>query len=218
MPPDPPLPPDDDEADEADLAGLVAYGGDLDEGTLRQAYAGGLFPWYATGDPILWWSPDPRAVLHPLSDLHVPRRLRRVLERDDVEVRSDGDVGRVARACADARQGATWIHPEMIEAYAALGRAGDARAVEVWREGRFVGGVYGVVVGAVFCAESMVHLETDMSKVAFVRLVEHLRVRGFQLLDAQLMTPHLARFGVRPMPRAEYLARLALLRGRRVAW
>jgi len=212
------VPADDDEGEEADLGGLVAYGGDLGEATLRHAYAQGLFPWYAAGDPILWWSPEPRAVLHPLRDLHVPRRLRRVLEREDLEVRADGDVERVARACADARPGATWIHPEMIEAYAALGRAGDARAVEVWREGRFVGGIYGVVVGAVFCAESMVHLETDMSKVAFVRLVEHLRGRGFDLLDAQLMTPHLARFGVRPMPRAEYLTRLATLRERRVAW
>lgn len=208
----------DEDADDEHLEGLVAYGGDLEPPTLRHAYREGLFPWYAEGDPILWWSPEPRAVLFPLADLHVPRRLRRVVARSDLDVRLDGDVGRVAQACADARPGATWIHPEMVQAYAALGARGDARAVEVWREGRLVGGIYGVAVGAVFCAESMVHRETDMSKVALVKLVEHLDARGFRLLDAQLMTPHLARFGIRPMPRAEYLTRLASLRERSVAW
>ena len=208
----------DEDVEDEHLEGLVAYGGDLRPPTLRQAYREGLFPWYAQGDPILWWSPEPRAVLFPLDDLHVPRRLARVVARSDLEVRWAGDVERVARACADARADGTWIHPEMIDAYAALGRSGDARAVEVWRAGRFVGGIYGVVVGAVFCAESMVHLETDMSKVALVSLVEHLRQRDFELLDAQLMTPHLARFGVRPMPRTEYLTRLAVLRERNVSW
>jgi leucyl/phenylalanyl-tRNA--protein transferase len=190
---------------------LVGWGGRLDVATLRATYRHGLFPWYGEDDPLLWWCPDPRAVL-PLESLHVSRRLRRTLRRPDLVTEPDGDVETVARACAERRADGCWIHEAMVEAYAALARAGDAHALEVRRAGRLVGGIYGVAVGAVFCAESMFHRETDMSKVAFVRLVEHLRARGFALLDAQMPTPHLATLGVEEIPRAAYLARLAELR------
>ena len=190
---------------------LVGWGGRLDVATLRSAYRHGLFPWYGEEDPPLWWSPDPRAIL-PLEALHVPRRLQRTLRRADLSVEPHGDVEAVARACAVGREDGCWIHEEMVQAYADLARSGDAHALEVRREGRLVGGVYGVAVGAVFCAESMFHRERDLSKVALVRLVGHLRERGFALLDVQMQTPHLARFGVREVPRASYLAALARLR------
>lgn len=194
---------------------VVALGGTLAPDLVLDAYRHGVFPFYDASQPVLWWCPDPRAVL-PLDAFHVPRRLARRMRHGDFEIRVDTAFGAVIRACNERRPDGTWIHEDMVAAYEALHRRGHAHALEVWREGRLVGGIYGVAVGACFAAESMFHRETDMSKVALVRLVEHLRTRGFELLDVQFLTPHLERFGCLEIPRAQYLDRVRGLRDRSV--
>jgi leucyl/phenylalanyl-tRNA--protein transferase len=191
---------------------LVAWGGDLDPDLVLDAYRHGMFPMGDEGGPVLWWSPDPRGVL-PLDGLHVPRRLARTCRRPDLEVRVDTAFGEVMRACDENRPEGRWLHAEMLACYDELHRRGHAHSVEVWREGRLVGGTYGVAVGAAFAAESKFHRERDVSKVALVALVNRLRERGFALLDVQWRTDHLARLGVVEIPREEYLLRL----GRAVA-
>jgi leucyl/phenylalanyl-tRNA--protein transferase len=193
----------------------VAVGGGLDPELVLDAYRHGTFPWYEADGPVLWWCPDPRAVLLP-EELHVSRRLERTLGRRDLEIRHDTAFEQAVRACARGRPDGTWIHPEMVRCYADLHRRGHAHSVEVWREGRLVGGVYGVTVGGVFAAESMFHLERDASKVALVALVRHAAACGFELIDVQFLTPHLARLGCREVPRAWYLARLGELARRPV--
>jgi leucyl/phenylalanyl-tRNA--protein transferase len=160
---------------------------------------------------IGWYDPDPRAIL-PLDTFHVPRRLARTARNGTFEVRVDFDFRAVMQACAEpaADRERTWITPQMIDAYTALHRLGFAHSVETWREGRLVGGLYGVAIRGLFAGESMFSRETDASKVALVHLVERLRRGGFQLLDTQFVTPHLERFGAIEIPRAEYKARLAL--------
>src|SRR5688500_8285292 len=144
---------------------LVGVGGRLDADLLLHAYRHGVFPWYARGDPVLWWCPDPRGVL-PLDAVHVPRRLARTLASGRFRVTADTAFGRVMRACAEGREGGTWIHREMFAPYLALHEAGHAHSVEVWDGQRLVGGIYGVRVGRVFCAESKFHRVRDASKVA----------------------------------------------------
>jgi len=190
----------------------VAVGGDLEPARVLDAYAHGVFPWYEARGPLLWWCPDPRAVL-PLDGVHVSRRLRRTLRSACFDVTVDRAFGPVIRACARARRGGTWIHREMIACYEALHAQGHAHSLEVWRAGELAGGVYGVTVGGVFAAESMFHHRTDASKVALVRLAEHLAARGYGLLDVQFLTGHLQRQGAIEIPRSEYLRRLAGLRG-----
>jgi leucyl/phenylalanyl-tRNA--protein transferase len=194
----------------AEADGLLAVGGDLSPRRLLAAYAAGIFPWYSDGSPILWWSPDPRLVLEP-ERLHVPRSLERTMRRGRYEVRADSDFARVIRACAATRrpgQDGTWLTAEMIDAYEELHRLGYAHSFEAWDGDGLAGGLYGVSLGAAFFGESMFAVRGDASKVAFVRAVRWLAGRGVRLVDCQVTTEHLVRFGARELPRAEFLARL----------
>ncbi|HUW81707.1 MAG TPA: leucyl/phenylalanyl-tRNA--protein transferase [Phycisphaerae bacterium] len=173
---------------------------------LLEAYRLGIFPMADEDGQIRWFSPDPRAIIE-LDRFHVPRTLRQVYRQHRFDVRVDTAFERVIRACAD-RPEPTWISPEIIQAYTRLHRLGHAHSVESWQGGCLVGGLYGVALGGAFFGESMFHRVTDASKVGLVVLVERLTQRGFCLLDVQFHTPHLARFGVQEIPRAEYLRRL----------
>lgn len=195
----------------ADPDGLLVVGGRLDTQVLLDAYRHGVFPWPADERlPMLWFSPDPRAIIE-LDGLHISRRLQRMIRGGRFRATADQAFERVMSGCATAsgRRGQTWITPEMVKAYARLHRLGHAHSVEVWKEDALVGGIYGVSIGGLFAAESMFHLATDASKVALVALVGHLNHRGYQLLDVQQWNPHTGRMGAREIPRAEYLARLA---------
>ena len=189
--------------------GVVGVGGDLRVATLLRAYSGGVFPWFNEGDPVIWWSPDPRAIL-PLDAFHVPRRLAATVRQNRFRVTVNERFAAVIRGCADSRAEGTWLTEEMIAAYIALHRAGHAHSVEAWDGDELAGGVYGVAVGGLFAAESMFYRVPDASKVALVKLVERLNERGFQLLDVQIINDNSRRFGAVEIPRAEYLARLRL--------
>ena len=194
--------------EEAEPDGLVAIGGDLSPQRLINAYCQGLFPWYSEGEPIMWWSLDPRMVLFP-EEFRCSKTLRRLVRSGRFEVRIDTCFEEVIHHCAQVEregQDGTWITPEMIEAYVRLHQLGLAHSFETFREKRLVGGLYGVSVGQIFCGESMFHLETDASKVAMVRLVEFCRQHDFRLIDAQQETSHLASLGARPIKRTDYLA------------
>lgn len=201
-------------ADEAltEPNGLLAAGGDLTPARLLAAYRRGIFPWYEQGQPILWWSPDPRAVLFP-DGLKVSRSLKRSLAKGGFEVTVDTAFDRVVAGCAAPRRytDATWITTEMARAYSRLHRLGWAHSFETWRANELVGGLYGVAIGRVFFGESMFARVTDASKVALVRMVEALRARGFELIDCQVASQHMTSLGAVPMPRAEFLRRLAEL-------
>lgn len=176
---------------------------------LLRAYRDGIFPMALDDGDIGWFSPDPRGII-PIDALHVPSRLARVVRAGRFDIRVDTAFGAVLRACAARPDGeGTWISTEILDSYEALFRIGRAHSVEAWRDGRLVGGLYGVHVGGAFFGESMFHRETDASKVALVALVARLRERGFSLLDTQWVTPHLARFGAVEIPRDEYLRRLS---------
>jgi leucyl/phenylalanyl-tRNA---protein transferase len=185
--------------------GLLCAGGDLSPRRIVEAYSHGIFPWFSEGDPILWWSPDPRMVLFP-GELKVSRSLRKTLARGLYETRIDTAFRAVIEECAQPRdgQGGTWIVPEMVEAYSRLHRLGFVHSVESWREGELVGGLYGVALGKVFFGESMFSHAADASKVALVKLVERLRGAGFRLIDCQQATAHLASLGAREIPRAQF--------------
>jgi leucyl/phenylalanyl-tRNA--protein transferase len=193
----------------AEPDGLLAVGGDLSPARLLLAYSMGIFPWFNDGDPILWWSPDPRCILDPCG-LHVSRSLARTLRRGAFRVTIDRAFAAVIDACAEGRRNGagTWITPAMREAYCRLHALGHAHSVEAWRGEELAGGLYGVCLGRCFFGESMFHRVADASKVAFVTLARHLAARGFELLDCQLPGPHLASLGAREIPRAEFLARL----------
>lgn len=196
----------------AEPDGLLAVGGDLSLKRLLRAYGVGIFPWYSEGTPILWWSPDPRLVLLP-DELHVSRSLRRTLRSSRYAVRSDTAFEQVIRCCAEKTrpgQDGTWIVPEMVEAYLALHHHGYAHSIEAWEGDTLAGGLYGVSLGAVFFGESMFADRADASKVAFATLIEWLRAREFELVDCQVTTTHLVRFGAREMCRREFLDRLVL--------
>jgi leucyl/phenylalanyl-tRNA--protein transferase len=191
----------------ADPEGLLAVGGDLEPATLIAAYRAGIFPWPQDEDVLLWWSPDPRAIL-PLDGLHVSRRLARRLRQHHFRATLNAAFADVVAGCA-ARED-TWITSAMRAAYVQLHRLGWAHSVEVWTpDGGLAGGLYGVAVGALFSAESMFHRVRDASKVALVALVEHARRVGVSLLDVQVPSSHLDSLGARAIPRREYLARLA---------
>ncbi len=185
--------------------GLLAIGGDLTPMRLLNAYRRGIFPWFASGQPILWWSPDPRMVLYP-ADLRVSRSLRKTLRQGRYAVSMDQAFGQVINACAAPRCNATgtWLVPQMIAAYEQLHRLGFAHSVETWQDQRLVGGLYGVVLGRVFFGESMFSHAADASKVALAVLVARLRRQGFRLLDCQVYTAHLDSLGARTVPRAEF--------------
>jgi len=192
--------------------GLLAMGGDLSVERLLDAYCHGIFPWFNSGDPILWWSPDPRMVLVP-GEVRVTRSLAKRIRNAGFEVRVDTAFVEVMCACAAPREGesGTWISPAMVAAYSRLHQAGFAHSVETWHDGRLVGGLYGVAIGRMFYGESMFSREPDASKVALVRLVRQLQQWGFGLIDCQMETAHLASMGARTMPRETFVSRLAEL-------
>lgn len=189
--------------------GLLAVGGDLSVPRLLDAYRHGIFPWYSDGQPILWWSPDPRMVLDPAT-FAPGRSLRKRIRDARFEIRVDTDFAAVIDACAGPRDGArgTWITAPMVAAYRALHHAGYAHSVEAWREGRLVGGLYGMLLDRVFFGESMFARESDASKVALAHLVRCCRQRGVQMIDCQQDTAHLASLGARTMPRVLFADRL----------
>lgn len=193
--------------------GLLAAGGGLSVSRLLEAYSHGCFPWFSEGEPVLWWSPDPRMVLLP-PDLHVSRSLARRIRRGGFEIRADTAFREVITACAmprDDDEVGTWITAEMIDAYVHLHRAGHAHSVETWMDGKLAGGLYGVAVGRVFFGESMFARITDASKLAFTALVRQLRQWGFGVIDCQMKTSHLASFGAREIPRPEFLQQVRSL-------
>lgn len=209
--PDTPFPPLENALIEPN--GLLAAGGDLSPQRLLAAYRHGAFPWYSPGQPILWWSPQPRMVLFP-QELKITRSLARRLKRKDYEVRADSAFRAVMQACAATPrpdQDGTWIVPELIEAYCALHALGYAHSVETWIDGELAGGLYGVCIGRMFYGESMFHRSTDASKIAFAHLVRHMVKHGYGMIDCQMRTSHLASLGAREIPREEFAARLSAL-------
>ena len=198
----------------ADPNGLLAAGGALTPAWLLGAYRRGIFPWFSPGQPILWWSPDPRAVFVP-AHFRPSRSLSQSIRNRGYETRLDADFDAVVAACAAPRgdgQG-TWITASMRRAYGELHRLGLAHSVETWHEGRLIGGLYGVRLGGMFFGESMFSRARDASKVALARLVDEARATGIGLIDCQMPTPHLASLGAESLPRGEFLRRLARLVG-----
>ncbi len=196
----------------ADPNGLLAAGDDLSAERLLAAYRRGIFPWFSAGQPVLWWSPDPRMVLFP-SELKVSRSLAKVLRNSAYEIRFDTAFQDVMRACAAPRPGqnGTWITDDMVNAYAKLHSLGYAHSVETWVEGELAGGLYGIAIGGMFYGESMFMRRRDASKIALVQLVRQLARRGFGMIDCQMRTGHLASLGGREIPRTEFSQRLAEL-------
>jgi leucyl/phenylalanyl-tRNA--protein transferase len=193
--------------------GLLAVGGDLSPGCLLAAYRHGVFPWYEAGEPILWWSPDPRLILEP-AQLKIARSLRAVIRQRRYTITFDTAFAAVIHACACTPRGGetgTWIHPEVEAAYTALHKLGYAHSVESWdaATGTIAGGLYGVMLGRCFFGESMFSLRPDASKAALAALAEHLRTRDIELIDCQVTSAHLKSLGAREVPRAEFLRRLA---------
>lgn len=186
--------------------GLLALGGDLSVTRLVNAYRHGIFPWFGAGDPILWWSPDPRTILLP-PQVRISRSLRKTLKRGHFTVSLDGAFDQVICACAEPRpdSGGTWLVPQMIAAYRRLHRHGLAHSVEVWHQGTLAGGLYGVAIGRVFFGESMFTRVTDASKVALVHLCRTLEGWGYGLIDCQVLTGHLLRMGAVQIPRAQFV-------------
>jgi leucyl/phenylalanyl-tRNA--protein transferase len=208
LPPEPVFPPVERALTEPN--GLLAAGGDLSPERILAAYRQGIFPWFSPGEPILWWSPDPRMVLFP-AELKVSRSLAKVLRNRPYEVRLDTAFAAVIGACAgtprDGQHG-TWITAEMQAAYGKLHELGYAHSVEVWMDGKLVGGLYGMALGRTFYGESMFSWRTDASKIALAHLCVHLQRRGFGIIDCQMETRHLASLGARPIPRSDFVALL----------
>ena len=191
--------------------GLLAAGGDLSPERLIQAYRHGCFPWYQDGQPLLWWSPDPRTVLFP-AELHVSRSLAKFLRQGHFQITFDQAFDQVINACAGPRSYAdgTWITSPMQTAYRQLHQRGIAHSVEVWEAGELVGGLYGLAMGRLFFGESMFSHASNASKAGFVHLVKQLQAWGFALIDCQMPTQHLHNFGARQIPRAEFAVQLQL--------
>lgn len=202
--------------------GLLAAGGDLSPNRLLAAYRLGIFPWYEVGQPILWWSPDPRAVLF-LDDFHVSRRLARRMRVSNLQFTLDSAFEQVVEACAGPRNGqfGTWITPEMKAAYGTLHRLGHAHSVECWQEGTLIGGVYGLSIGRVFYGESMFSRQRDASKMALDFLVKTLRRWQFTLIDCQQESEHMLAMGAAPIARKKFQAivlRESIRPGRNGPW
>lgn len=196
--------------------GLLAMGGDLTATRLLDAYRHGIFPWFNPGEPILWWSPDPRMVLFP-QHIRVSRSLAKRMRNGGFEIRTDSVFDEVMRACAASRQdrqgktSGTWISQEMQAAYSRLHQQGQAHSVEVWQRGELVGGLYGVAIGRMFYGESMFSRVPDASKIALVSLCRQLQCWGFGMIDCQMETAHLASLGARPISRSAFCTKLAVL-------
>ena len=195
-----------------DPNGLLAASEDLSPERLLEAYSRGIFPWYRAGQPVLWWSPDPRMVL-PTAEFKVSRSLRRAIQSGKFEIRVDTAFDAVMRGCAEPRadQDGTWITAAIRTAYGALHAQGYAHSVESWHEGKLAGGLYGIAIGRMFFGESMFARKTDASKVALAHLVHQLQAWDFPLIDCQQETSHLASLGARPIPRSEFAKALAHL-------
>jgi len=198
--------------EQATPEGLLAIGGDLSSERLLDAYRRGIFPWYSAGQPILWWSPDPRALLY-LDKFKVSRSLKKQLQKNVYRVTMDTSFREIVTACAAPRKkdpvAGTWITQEMSRAYNQLHLMGCAHSVETWCSGRLVGGLYGLALGRVFFGESMFSTMTDASKVALARLVEILRLWGYRFVDCQLPSPHILSLGAVAVPRSRFLGELA---------
>lgn len=192
--------------------GLLAMGGDLTPQRLLEAYRKGIFPWFNEGEPILWWSPDPRMVLFP-DELRISRSLSKELKKSDYQIRADHRFSEVMQACAAPRKGqaGTWIHHEMIAAYTTLHEMKFAHSVEMWVDDELVGGLYGIALGQIFFGESMFSRAPNASKIAFVHLVKQVQEWGFGLIDCQVKTNHLASLGAREIPRAAFAQYLSEL-------
>lgn len=193
--------------------GLLCAGGDLSVQRLLLAYRQGIFPWYSVGEPILWWSPDPRMVLVP-SEFKISRSLQRTLRAGTYQIQLDSNFPAVMRFCAQTpRNGqvGTWITAEIQEAYGKLHKLGFAHSVETWMNGKLVGGLYGLAIGKMFYGESMFSHATDASKLALAHLTRFLTEQGFGLIDCQMNTPHLASLGAREIPRSEFITQLLAL-------
>lgn len=195
-----------------DPDGLLAVGGDLSPPRLLYAYRHGIFPWYHADQPILWWSPDPRAVIFP-GEVHLSRSLRRRIAKGGYTASFDTAFAEVLEACAGPRpqqpEGGTWISPAMQVAYAELHRLGHAHSVEIWMEGKLAGGLYGIAIGRVFFGESMFSRRTDGSKLALVHLARQLQAWGYALIDCQVYSEHLQSLGSVRIPRPDFLGLLA---------
>ncbi len=190
--------------------GLLAIGASLSTQRLEAAYRAGIFPWFSEGEPILWWSPDPRAIIQP-AHFHIARSLRRALRRNDYSVSWDCAFEQVLQGCAEPRadQLGTWITPAMQQAYIALHQAGLAHSLEIWRDEQLIGGVYGVSLGGAFFGESMFSRAPNASKMALAWLCRQINAWGFHLLDCQMPTEHLLSLGAECMPRKRFLLALA---------
>lgn len=190
--------------------GIVAVGGDLSSERILLAYQKGIFPWYNEGEPIIWHSPNPRFVLL-LDDLHISKRIQRVINKNEFSFTLDTDFRFVIHACATAKrneQDGTWITKEMIAAYCKLHDLGFAHSIEVWKNNAIVGGIYGVSLGKSFFGESMFHTESNASKFAFIKLVEILKSKQFHFLDAQVFTEHVSTLGAKNIDRKDFINRL----------
>jgi leucyl/phenylalanyl-tRNA---protein transferase len=192
-----------------DPNGLLAIGGDLSPTRLITAYRAGIFPWFGEGEPILWWSPDPRAILYP-ADIKISRSLRQIMRKLNYQVRWDSAFEAVIAHCAKPRatQDGTWITQDMIDAYTLLHEQGIAHSVEIWQEEHLVGGLYGVQIDKVFCGESMFSLIPNASKIALAHLARGLAERQHHFIDCQLPTEHLTRMGAITIPRDLFLHKL----------
>lgn len=192
---------------QANRDGILAIGGDLSPERLQLAYKSGIFPWFEVGDPILWWSPNPRMVLF-LEELKISKSMRNVLNKGEFSVTFNQNFRDVISYCQKVKrdgQNGTWITNDMIEAYCKLHDLGIAKSVEVWQDDILVGGLYGVDLGHIFCGESMFSLVSNASKVAFIALVNHLKNENYKLLDCQVYNPHLESLGCREIPREEFM-------------
>jgi leucyl/phenylalanyl-tRNA---protein transferase len=193
--------------------GLIAIGGDLSAARLLSAYTQGIFPWFSEGEPIMWWSPNPRMVLFP-NELKISKSLAKTLKSNAFESRINTSFQAVMQACSNTprnNQPGTWITAEMIAAYCQLHDLGYTMCAETWLNGELVGGCYGIKIGRMFYGESMFHTHTDASKIAFVQLVNQLKNQGVELIDCQMKTPLLASFGGREIPREEFTRQLKII-------
>ena len=190
--------------------GLLAVGGDLSQERLLLAYRMGIFPWYSDNEPILWWSPDPRLVLY-LREFHISKTLKKIIKKGVFQITMDTAFEKVIRACARVHakdDGGTWIVDDMVKAYQKLHMSGYAHSVETWHEGELVGGLYGVSLGGSFFGESMFSVISNASSAALVALAGHLKEKSFDMIDCQVTTTHLKKFGAREVPRNRFLKQL----------
>ena len=198
--------------------GLLALGGNLNLETILSAYYQGIFPWFNQHDPIMWWSPSNRCVIYP-QHLHISKSLKKHILKGSFSITTDQAFSTVIHACADrGGDDGTWITEEMIEAYSALHRLGHVHSFEVWDGGKLIGGIYGLVVGSIFCGESMFSREKNGSKIALVYLCQHLHSQGFELLDCQLVSQHLLSMGAETMSRNSFLSILRNHRDNKKIW